>query len=328
MPTAREQVSALVDNLIKEGVIASTERDNYLTSLAGDDAKAQRFANMLLMGNDYTRKTQDLAAQRRELEAERQRQANELANRQRSLEDWERTARAELEQARALQSSVPGMAAKVAAYEQALRDYNLLDQVNVPAVPTTSHTPGETMTTTSNPTPTQPAGDWLKRDEATDYLRQILELQGESMLIAARHQTLFGKPIDRNIVAESLRANVPLDQYWRTLYNVEAREAELQANEREAERARIREEERAKLMSEFVGQTPGQPAFQGAKTPELFNVYNPSKSLATERTDVAPEMKPDLGSAMSRVNDAVSFFRERFTPEGLPRNGGGPAGSV
>lgn len=324
MPTAREQVGAIVDGLIKQGTIPASERDNYLTSLAGDEARAQVFAGMLMRGDDYTRKTQEVARQRQEVEAERQRQAAELARRQQGLEEWERTARRELEEARSLQSTVPGMAAKVAAYEQALRDYNLLDQVQVPNVATPA--PSQVPSHTPAQTPAQ-QGDWLKRDEATNYMRQLVELQGESMLIASRHQSLFGKPIDRNIISESLQANVPLEQYWRTLYNVEAREAELQANEREAERARIREEERAKLMSEFV-QTPGQPPVYVGKTPELFNVYNPSKALATETTAPAPEMRPDLSSAMSRVNDAASFFRQNFTPEGSPRNGGGPAGEA
>ena len=70
MPTYREQIEQTVEALIQEGRIGREMRDQYLNLLSSNERTAEYFASTLSKGQDYTRKTQELAAQRRQQEQE------------------------------------------------------------------------------------------------------------------------------------------------------------------------------------------------------------------------------------------------------------------
>jgi len=336
MPTAVEQVRGIVDGLIGQGKIDASQRDQYLSMLAGDDAKAQLFSSMLLMGSDYTRKTQAVAEERRKLEAENLKLQSSWQAKRQELEVWEAQAKQELARANTLMSKdVPELTAKVAAYEQALRDYDLMDRVQVPTF--TPDNKSANMDYINNQKPSTNLGEatpstlnssYLGREEALTAMRQLVDLTGDSMMIAARHQELFGRPLDSNIVKDAMASGQDLNTYWRMRYNVEAREAEVAQKKREDEIARIREEERSKILAEFSS-NPSLASSPGMGTPRplaVFETYNPSKAMDSNQAK-APEMVPDLASHNSRVGDALSYFRQHFDSEGNPRQGGGPTGS-
>lgn len=329
MPTATEQVRGIVDELVSTGRIRGDEKDNYLTLLAGDPARAEVFAGMLLRGKDYTVKSQQLAEQRREVERLKTQEQQTWAAKRQELENWQRAAQAELDEAKRLGQNVAQLSAKVAAYEQALRDYQLLESVQVPTEVNSMdyQNPNRTpVAPVQAAQPVNPTNEYLGRDEAARVLQQVVTMTGEAMVLAARHQKLFGQPLDSNLIQEALQAGEEnLDRYWRTKYNVEAKESELRQQEMDAERNRIREEERAKVLQEFAS-NPSMASMPGGnqgRPLQIFETYNPAKAMDATTAVKAPELIPDLAAASSRVSDAVSFFRQQFDSDGNPRTGSG-----
>jgi hypothetical protein len=327
-----EAIVKAVDDMIRNGAIASTARS------AAIDHFERELQGQILMGSDYTRKTQELARQRQEAQAAvAAEQAKVQAERAR-LQQWEQQAKGELEEYGRIAKQMPVMASKLAAYEQIIKDYNIPpDQVVVPpVVPNDPPTPKPNMTQPTNPTTTN--ANWLSRDEALGYLRDLTQLNGSAFKIQAEHMKLYGEPLSEDLVTHQLSTGQSMEEYWRVKYGVDAKRAEIAARDKEAERAKIREEERAALMQQYAGDptrfagapAPGQYMPVGGLTPQLEQ-FSSSRALAHSQNHandqlaapgadsfVPPEKRPDIAMQRERISNAVNAFYKNFDITGTP----------
>lgn len=332
MPDYRSQIAENVDALVKEGAIPADMRERYIEMMAADEKVAERFAGMLMRAGDYTRKTQSLAEQRRQAEAELAAERARVAQEQAALKQWEQEARQEIENLRLAATQNPALQAQIARYEQKLADYNLLEEGDRLPIPNEVPKPkGEAM-----PVQQQEQNlNYLQRDEAASAIRDLMSLQGQIVAIAGEHQALFGKPLTDNIFQEALNAGVQdIRQYWESKYNVSGKRAEVEAASRAAEIERIKAETRAAVMAELTADPNrvlgGQP-FQPSQPSPIFDRYAASRAVVptAEGTkglrEIAPELRPDGQAHEFRVNRAMERFMKDFNADGSPRLAGGPA---
>lgn len=327
----RDQIATTVDQLIKEGSVPEGMREQYINLMAADDKTAEKFAGMLMRGADYTRKTQELAEQRRQQDAAYQAKLAEADARRAALEKWEADAQAELQRYKDIAERYPSDQAALAAYKQKLADYNLLDETAVPAVaPTQPAQPKEIPVSQ-----TQLPADYLKRDDAASAIRDLMIMQGQLQAIAGEHYKLYGQPLTDNLMQEAMNAGVQdIRQFWESKYNVQGKRAEVQQAAYNAELERVRTEERNKVMAELAADpsrvTGGQP-FAGQQHSQLFDTYaSRAVAAAVDGTvkplsELAPELRPTTVATQNRVDRAMQNYAQNFNPDGSPRLGGGPA---
>lgn len=330
MPTFKDQVTQTVDELIQQGVIARDMRDQYINLMAANDAVAERFGGMLMRGSDYTRKTQEVAEQRRQLQATQDAERAKLASDRTALEQWQRQAQAKLAEADALGKQLPELAAKVAAYEQILADYNLQDQVKLSSPSYSTPAPAAHTPAPAGASPVS-GGQWLSREEGIGALRELLEQQQQMAIIQARHAQLFGAPLLDPVLTEAMNANQRVEDYWRAKYNVAGKEAELAQKQRDQEVAAMREQLRAELQAEYASDPNrliGGPSPLGGLTKsQLLDTYAASKALAASPLNQAPEggasslppeQRPDIAASRARLDAATAMFAKNFSPDGRP----------
>lgn len=332
MPTYREQIEATVNEMVKAGRIQEGMRAQYVDLLAKDEAVAQEFAGRFMRHDDYTRKTQEVARQRQEQEAKIRAEEARVAQERQALQQWEAEAKAEMARLRGLADQYPELHSKVAAYEQALADFNMTEHVKIPTVGG-----GQPAVTPTNPyappqAPAQPAqGNYLTREDVGQFAQQMLELNAKTLRIAGQHQRLFGQPLEDDIIMEAMTAGQDPQQYWEAKYNVPGKRAEIQAREREAEIARIREEERAKIVAEYATDPSrlngGLQTMQAHEAPTVkaFEAVS-SRGLAPE-SQAAPELAHPQLAKQQRVERAAATWDRLFDAGGNPRQAGGPTGS-
>lgn len=119
---------------------------------------------------------------------------------------------------------------------------------------------------------------------AQGYYGEIFEIQHE-------HQALFGKSINgKELMKEATLAKQTPEEYWKAKYNPEARRAELAKQTDDARITKIREEERAKVMSELAN--PATKPLSDSQNP----FYDP-KGTAAE-SDPFSDVETDGDRAM------------------------------
>ncbi len=330
--TYAEQIAETVDGWVKAGRIQEGMRGQYIEMLT-QGGLDQEVAGMFMRHSDYTRKTQEVAEERRRLEAERADAQQQFASRRAALEEWERDVKGEIQRLKQLESQYPEMTARIAAYEQALEDYGLKDQVKVSVASAPQGEPN--MPQPTNPT-NQPAtqAQYLTRDEVGQFAQQLLQMQGTAFAVAGEHQRLFGQPLSDDIISEAIAANQDVRTFWESKYNVAGKRAEVAAREREAEIAKIREEERAKIMAEFTtdpsrltGSSPITAPGPLKPVSEVFDKFS-SRALLADDAPKAPELIPSQIAQSQRVNKAAAAWDKMFDADGNPRSqAGGPAGN-
>lgn len=318
---ANESIIRAVDDLIDKGRIQRELRDEYIQHFENN------LQNDLLRGADYTNKTKELANERRAQEDRiRQEQQKLHADRAR-LEQWQNQVQGELGKLDAL----PEMAAKLAAYEQTLRDYQILDQVSVPTIPRPTHqpTPVEKVIQGQN----QPQGKFMTMETAGAALRDLALLQGKVARIQAQHTKLFGEPLEDDLISHYLDTGEDPEQHWKVKYAVDHKRQQMNEATQEAERAKIREEERAKLMKEMAldpARVVGSPlAKQGGLTP-VMERYAQSRATAHSQNPpggttppvggdfIPPEQKPIMAASRERIAAASQMFHDNFDVHGNP----------
>ena len=332
---SRKVIETLVDEMISKGIVDASARDTQIQTLTADERQAEFWANSFLRQQDYTRKTMSIAEERKKFEEEQQAKLREIEHQRANLQMWERDTRAEIDRLRNLEGTAFAQTEKLARMEQVLRDYGLADQiptVDIPSTPTSSPAPAsnppETRMSNNSNNSNEPA--YISREEAAAALQNVMQLNSRAMIINNRHQQLFGQPLTDDIVSESLKSGVDIEQYWRTKYGVDTREAALQDERARQERERIREELRAELMKEYA--VDPSRVISGTSTissspGHILERYSASRAVAPTSAEApatsspAPEMRPDLGNHQSRVGEAISFFRQNFTPDGTPITG-------
>jgi hypothetical protein len=228
------------------------------------------------------------------------------------------------------------MAAKLAAYEQALKDYQIYDQVQVPTLPKNNYQPSPVERVIQSHNSNQPTqGKFMTLETAGAALKEMALLQSKVNRIQNEHQKLFGEFLPDDLVSHYLDTGEDPEQHWRIKYNVDARKSQIFESNRLAEMAKLKEEMRAELLKEMsldpsrvVGAPLGRP--HGGLTP-MLEQYSQSRALAHSQphandkaaapgaTDfVPPEKRPELLMSRERVQAATKMFNEHFDVTGNP----------
>ncbi len=325
---ANESIVRTVDDLIAKGRIQRELRDEYIRDM---EAGLQ---NDLLRGSDYTNKTKELAQKRAEAERQIQAEYQKVQAERARLEQWQNQVQGELGKLDAL----PEMAAKIAAYEQALRDYqvegkSLLDHVAVPTIPKTTN-PGYQPVQPKQPEQQQ-GGRFMTMETAGAALRDFALLQSKVNRIQLEHQRLFGEPLYDDLIGHYLDTGEDPEQHWKIKHNVDNKRQQITQADQMAREAKIREETRAEIMKELAldpSRVTGTPLgqHQGGLTP-LMEQYSQSRALAHSQntlggttpppgsTDfVPPEKRPEMAASRERVAAASRMFNEHFDLTGNP----------
>lgn len=318
---ANEAIVKAVEDMIQKGRISADLKNEYIQHFE------QTLGSDLLRGADYTNKTKQLAEDRRQAEQRLQQEYQKLNSERARLEQWQSQVQTELGKLDAL----PEMTAKLAAYEQILKDYQIYDQVSVPPVPKTSPNQAQ-----PNRQPEQRQdGQYMTVSTAGAALRDFALLQGKVSRVQAQHMKLFGEPLDDDLISHYLDTGEDPEQHWRVKYNVDAKRQQISETNRQAEMARIKEEARAELMQELaldpsrvVGSPLGRP--QGGLTP-LLEQYSQSRATSHSQNAlggtppppgadnfIPPEKKPELAAARERIAAASKMFNEHFDVLGNP----------
>jgi hypothetical protein len=318
-----EAIEKAVEDLITQGRIPRDLKNEYVSHFE------KNLENELLRGADYTNKTKQLAEEKRQLQSQLQSEYQKLQSERQRLEQWQGQVQGELSKLDAL----PQMAAKLAAYEQALKDYQIYDQVHVPTLPGTTPTPSYQPPVQPRTEPTD--GQFMTLKTAGAALRDFALLQSKVSRIQAQHQKLFGEPLEDDLVGHYLDTGEDPEQHWRVKYAVDQRKQHIFETNRLAEVAKIKEEARAEIMKELAldpsrihGSPLGKP--QGALSP-VMERYASSRALTHSQPHandtapapgaiefVPPEKRPELAMSRERVNAATKMFNEHFDVNGNP----------
>src|SRR5262247_4794976 len=95
---------------------------------------------------------------------------------------------------------MPELTAKVAAYEQTLKDYQIFDQVSIPTPRIPSITDPPAPRTPVQPTQTTPTNKFLTVEDANMFGNNLLSLVKKVNKIQNDHQRLFGQPLEDDLI--------------------------------------------------------------------------------------------------------------------------------
>lgn len=104
--------------------------------------------------------------------------------------------------------------------------------------------------------------DYISQIDAQAALLNTIKVTNQIMAIGAQHQKLFGEPLDdAELVDRAIANKRDVSQEWEAHYKVADKRAEIVAKQQEVHDQKIREEERARLLSELkLPETrPGAP---------------------------------------------------------------------
>lgn len=321
MPT--QEVIQFVDQMVQSGRIPAGMQDQYINDIEAG------LGQHLLRGADYTNKTKQLAEERRQAAAQLEVERQQLQAQRRQLEDWQRQVQAELERSSRLQTEVPELAARAAAMEQVLADYDMLDKVsfqtrpNIGANPAPAYQPPTNSSTLKTP-------DYVTKNDAMGALQNLFQTQEKINRIAAQHFQLFGQPLDDSLMSHYMETGEDPEQHWKVKYGVDARRDTINQQNREAEIAKMKEEIRAQVMQEFStdpSRLNGSPWMTEQGISPLLAQYTASRALQHSQNDpnrsevnvndyIAPELKPKIQSSRDSVDAAVRLFTQNFDANG------------
>jgi hypothetical protein len=319
---ANPEVERVVDDLIQQGRVTTDMRNEYINLIE------RGLGDHLLRGADYTNKTKELAEQRRRDEQWLIQERQKIQAESDRLRQWESSARTELEKSTHVMNQLPELTAKVAAYEQRLRDYQIFDDNIVPPI---KPSPDPNINKQFQPAlETKPMPKPLTVDDANQFGNNLLALVRKVNKIQNEHQRLFGEPLDDDLIEHFTQTGQDPEEYWKVKHNIPGKQAEIQAKKFEAERAKIREEERAKIMAEITtdpGRVVGMPGLvsKGGLSPHLEQ-YTHSRALAhsqnhanEQKVDfIPPEQKSMITSGLERVSAAAEMYSKHFDLGGNP----------
>lgn len=342
---AGQQITQIVDGLIQRGRIQPAMRDNYISMLAASPELEQEFGAMFMMGSDYTNKTKQLANERKAAEDKLREGWSQINGERQRLQQWEGQVHEELSDYGRVMKEMPELTARMAAYEQTLRDYDMMDRVSVP--PTRTHQPTHTPRDITSPAPTQrqqgqqTEGDhpYLTMDRAGRVLADYAALAGKAQRIGIEHYKLFGELLSDDLVTHYLSTGQDPEEFWKVKYGVENRRQEVSRQQQAASEAKMREDIRAELMREMAldpGRVVGGPfarQHKGGLTPNLEQYM---QSRATQHGQnhandqaatgapqppvdfIPPEKRPEIPAMRERLAAAERMFHENFDLYGNP----------
>jgi hypothetical protein len=339
MPTPRQQIEARVDEAIAKGALPPAERQATIEFLSKDDSRAQFFAQELAGGSYFGTRAKQEAEARRKSQEDIERQRAAVQAEKQALEAWSRDARAEVDKARAIEDEHKRLIAENAALRQVAKDYNIEEELTVqPQRRTDIPMDQRIQPTVDGKLRDVQTGRFVSEERATQAFQELIGMTSKAMSVQAEHQQLFGAPLTDSIIEEAIAAGNPdIKGYWEAKYNVPAKRAQLAEEQRTREIARIREEERNKVLAEmaidpskFVGASPGYTP----QSSPLANAYMQSRASemnpvnGVEGTQVIPpEKRSDVQTMRERIAAGVQSYNKYFNIDGTPRQGVRPPGS-
>lgn len=255
MPKAKEAVEQWLDGLKAQGKLDDEKLEAIKSALTPE---AEEFiGGSVLRQEDYSR----LAAQVKQKE-------REVEQYQASLSEWKTDAEGQF---LAMQRAKAAAEAEVARLRTLATAYEI-PETEVGKVVTTVETPIE-----KKDEPKVDMSEYIKAQDAQQAMIDALKVQNKLIALAARHQTLFGKPLeDEELIDRAIQNKRTIEQEWEETYKVADKRQELATAAQEAHDQRVREEERAKVLSELkLPETrPGAP------TSPIASMYKDSQAVA------------------------------------------------
>lgn len=311
MPVSKDDLIKYV----KELGLPEDQEKNLLDVLSANEKAATQFVGQRLRHDDYTRKTQELAAQRKTLEEQTGQQVAQYAQQLAEAQDKINKIMADLEQAKISEATANARLMRV-------KETYLLSDEDIPALDV------------RNPAGTKTDGGQIDLDkkleefgrkilstlrEDLSALPRVAALQSDIML---QHQELTGKRLTRDEMNELLsvaeKERVPLETAWERRYDIPKLRMEREIERRVKEELERAEAERRRKASE--------EALSGVRrSPE--EILGKPLSPVLGRTfgaDAKPKDPADSGPAdksarprLSGAERAAAKFLERRS-QGIP----------
>jgi hypothetical protein len=336
------------------------EEIQSLSTILGKDKVQEKLRNQVLMQRDYSRKTQDLAEQRKQIEQD----VNEILAERADLAKWKQGVDGQLQKAYSDLDSARTTTAQFQARMQTISD-----QTGIPVEDLTKGlAAARTATSTAvvDADKTQPNGggtnfdpkNFVSREDYNRFAHANPLLQAELFDLANEHQELFGKPLkaeytdSRGVKHTGMRALVikateynqahpgktmSLRETWEGDFNVPAKRSEiLRESIRTEERGKLDAEYKTKLSADILNGTPGR-ATPLADRPKsiLFDEKRDQRTPAERDAaaapggDKTPVMEPPPSSAAhkeERWQKAAHSYVDR-RGQGIPLGQEAPAKS-
>lgn len=324
---ANPEVSRVVDELIRSGRVTENLRSEY------EGLIEKGLGDHLLRGADYTKKTQALADDRRQAESWLQAERQKIQDERNRLGQWEGQVRKDLDEYNRVMKEIPDLKAQMAAYQQTLSDYQILDKVNLPAKPANVEPPRQFNPPQQFQPPVQDK-NYMTKEEADAFASNFFTLNSKIRSIDAQHQRLFGEPLEENLAEHYLRTGEDPENYWRVKYGVDGKRADIESKNREAYEAKIREEERAKILKEYSmdpSRVVGSPSGPKGGLSPLLETYSGSRALEHSKNHandnaaapprdefVPPEKRSIIAMDRERISNASKMYLDHFDLDGNP----------
>lgn len=228
MPKGKEAAEQWLESLKAQGKLSDENFEVIKNSLTPESLEF--VGASALRQEDYSKHMETLKRER----AEQETFQVELAN-------WKQQAETEYFE---MQRQKATAEAEVERLKALAKDY-------VPESELGKVTKVDTNTKVEPPAPFD-TSEFIKAKDAETAMLNSLRVQNQLMSLSAQHQKLFGEPLDDNELIDRAIANKRnVVEEWTAHYKVDDKRAELAAKAQEAHDQRVREEERARVLSEL-----------------------------------------------------------------------------
>lgn len=259
MSKAKEATEQWLEGLKAQGKL-DEEKLAAIKSALTPEAE-EYIGGSVLRQEDYSRLANQVKAKERE-----------VLEFQTALSEWKGSAEAEF---------LAMQRAKAAAEAEAVRLRTLAAAYEVPESELGKATAMADPQTTQQVPPQQiDTSEFIKTKDAQEAMINALKVQNKLLSLAAKHQTYFGKPLDdEELVDRAIRNQRTIEAEWEETYKVADKRSEIAQAAQAAHDQRIREEERAKVLSELkLPETrPGAP------TSPIAEMYKDQVALSQDQ---------------------------------------------
>lgn len=255
--------------------------EEYLTSLGASEEDLKVLNTPKIRAGWEKVEAERTAAEQRAVKAEEDRIAYDKWYNEQAMPAYQK----------ALQDAAEarGEAAKERARLKAMQESGLAAVAAEPETPPATPTSSGVITS-----------DSLKEYVRADDFLKAYESTGDAIATASEimqdHRELFGTKVPmKELLDEARRAKKPVREVWEQKYNVSGKRQEIEAKAKADYEAKIRSEERQKVLSEV-----GNP-----ETRPLMPSRNPFTSKPVGDANAAPWAKSEDTLAKARVDKAV-----------------------
>lgn len=231
MAKSKEALDQWLEGLKTQGKLSDEKLAVIKEAFEGAPEAAEYAGGSVLRQEDYSRHQEALRLERQEMDSH-----------QIALAEWKNQAEAEYFE----------MQRQKAAAETEVERLKQLAKTYVPESELGKVTTVNTPIEKKEPEAPFDTSEFIKAKDAQEAMLNTLKVQNQLMSIGAQHQKLFGEPLDdAELIDRAITNKRTIDQEWVEHYKVADKRAELGLKVQEAHDQKIREEERAKVLSEL-----------------------------------------------------------------------------